>query len=401
MISSSISHITIGNTRHCTRCPFVCMVASSHSHTQTANACNAHVPGVRQRKEPMTKKIVLISCVSKKLSHRASAENIYTSSLFKLNLKYAKKLAPDAIYILSAKHGLLSLNQEVDPYELTLSNMKASEVKEWAEKVIEQIKNISTIDNTEYIFLAGEKYRKYLLPHLNKTRIPLQGLRIGEQLQRLKELSKMSTECEIVHKLTSKLERHHFPFDESKIPSNGMYILFQKGEEGHEGDRIVRIGTHTGENQLRPRLKQHFLNQNKDRSIFRKNIGRALLSQSNDPFLEYWELDLTTRKAKDRYSSSIDFDYQNSVELQVTDLIQNEFSFCVFEIGDKDQRLRFEALLISTVSLCSICKPSPAWLGNSSPKEKISESGLWLVNELYKTPFNSETIGSLSKLIEC
>ena len=47
MVSLSISHITIGSTRHCTRCPFVCMVASSHNHTQTANACNAHVPGVR------------------------------------------------------------------------------------------------------------------------------------------------------------------------------------------------------------------------------------------------------------------------------------------------------------------------------------------------------------------
>ena len=46
MVSKDISHLTIGSTRHCTRCPFVCMVASSHSHTQTANACNAHVPGV-------------------------------------------------------------------------------------------------------------------------------------------------------------------------------------------------------------------------------------------------------------------------------------------------------------------------------------------------------------------
>ena len=49
MVLKDISHITIGSTRHCTRCPFVCMVASSHSHTQTANACNAHVPGVRKK----------------------------------------------------------------------------------------------------------------------------------------------------------------------------------------------------------------------------------------------------------------------------------------------------------------------------------------------------------------
>ena len=96
----------------------------------------------------------------------------------------------------------------------------------------------------------------------------------------------MSKECEAIHGLTKKLDRHCFPYNESAIPNNGIYVLFQKGEAGHGLDRIVRIGTHTGENQLRSRLKQHFLTENKDRSIFRKNIGRALLNKRSDPFLE-------------------------------------------------------------------------------------------------------------------
>ena len=41
------------------------------------------------------------------------------------------------------------------------------------------------------------------------------------------------------------------------------------------------------------------MTENKDRSIFRKNIGRAILNKNQDPFLGQWELDLTTRKAKD------------------------------------------------------------------------------------------------------
>ncbi|MBL3591833.1 MAG: hypothetical protein JMN24_18965 [gamma proteobacterium endosymbiont of Lamellibrachia anaximandri] len=210
----------------------------------------------------------------------------------------------------------------------------------------------------------------------------------------------MSAECEAIHKLASVLERHGFPFDEAKIPSNGIYILFQKGEDGHQGERVVRIGTHTGDNQLRSRLKQHFLNQNKDRSIFRKNIGRALLNQCNDPFLEHWELDLTTRKAKEKYSSLIDLDYQKSIEAQVSEFIQTNFSFCVFEVNSKEERLEIESRLISTVSWCEECKPSKAWLGNASPKNKIVESGLWLVNELYKTPFNASGIERLSRLIK-
>ena len=137
----------------------------------------------------MDRRIVLISCVSQKLPHRAKAKDLYISRLFKLNLRYAKKLNPDGIYILSAKYGLLNLEQEIDPYEQTLNNMRANEVKRWASQVIEQIKKICVIEETEVVFLAGEKYRKYLLPHLNNVQIPLKGLRIGEQLQKLKTLT--------------------------------------------------------------------------------------------------------------------------------------------------------------------------------------------------------------------
>lgn len=210
----------------------------------------------------------------------------------------------------------------------------------------------------------------------------------------------MSKECEKIHDLIRGLARHGFPFDELKIPSDGIYILFEKGEKGHHGDRIVRVGTHTGTKQLRSRLKQHFLNENKDRSIFRKNIGRALLNQNNDQFLEFWELDLTTKKARDNYSSLIDFDRQKLIETQVSEYIQGNFSFCVFEVNRKDERIEIESKIISTVSLCEDCKPSITWLGNSSPKEKIVESGLWLVNELYKTPFDAAGIKDLSNMIK-
>jgi len=136
----------------------------------------------------MTRRVVLISCASRKLSVRAKAQDLYVSTLFKLNLKYAQKLEPDNIFILSAKHGLLSLAEEIEPYELTLNNMYANEIKQWADQVLKQISEIYSIEETIFIFLAGEKYRKYLLPHLKNIQIPLEGLGIGKQLQKLKEL---------------------------------------------------------------------------------------------------------------------------------------------------------------------------------------------------------------------
>jgi hypothetical protein len=137
----------------------------------------------------MRKRIVLISCVSQKLPHSSKAKDLYISTLFKLNLKYAHKLDPDCVYILSAKYGLLNLEQEIEPYEQTLNNMRTTEVKQWASRVLEQIKKVTSIEDTEFIFLAGEKYRKYLMPHFNNAQIPLEGLRIGEQLQKLKEMT--------------------------------------------------------------------------------------------------------------------------------------------------------------------------------------------------------------------
>ncbi len=100
----------------------------------------------------------------------------------------------------------------------------------------------------------------------------------------------MSRICQQLHQLINLQPIFRFPFDTNNIPRNGIYILFEVGEIGHGTNRIVRIGTHTGVDQLRSRLKQHFIQENKDRSIFRKNIGRAILNQNHDPFLKLWDI---------------------------------------------------------------------------------------------------------------
>lgn len=196
----------------------------------------------------------------------------------------------------------------------------------------------------------------------------------------------MSELCASLHKKLGSLSRYAFPFDAGTLPHNGIYVLFESGETGHGTDRIVRIGTHTGDGQLPSRLQQHFLDENKDRSIFRKNIGRALLSREGNLLLPQWEIDLTSRKARERYADTIDYAAQQQIEQRVTRYIQGAFTFAVLPIEEKERRLRLESALISTISLCEECGPSGIWLGLFSPKQKICESGLWQVNELYKKP---------------
>ena len=145
-------------------------------------------------------------------------------------------------------------------------------------------------------------------------------------------------------------------------------------------------------------LSSHFMKENKDRSIFRKNIGRAILSKKDDSFLEQWNWDLTTRANKDKYSSLVDFEKQKSIEEEVSQYIKNNFSFAIFEVKSKTDRLNFESKLISTISLCEDCKSSSQWLGQSSPIHKIKESGLWLVQGLYKTPLDLDELEKIKSL---
>lgn len=214
-------------------------------------------------------------------------------------------------------------------------------------------------------------------------------------------MTKLSSNlCNDLHAWANALELFAFPYDESKIPENGIYILFEKGEPGHGGNRIVRIGTHTGHNQLRSRLRQHFLASNKDRSIFRKNIGRCILNEMHDPYLAVWELDMTTKDARIRYGNKLDAIKQKSIEEKISGYMQKNFFFGIIRVDDRDERLALESKIISTVSHCTECRPSKKWLGLSSPKDKIKESGLWLVNELYKAPLSKEDLRTLLSLVK-
>ncbi len=187
----------------------------------------------------------------------------------------------------------------------------------------------------------------------------------------------MSRECKDLHDYVRSLKRYTFPFDKNEVYKNGVYILFEKNEFGHNGDRIVRIGSHTGNDNLVKRLEEHFLKENKDRSIFRKNIGRALLNKNSDSYLDIWDIDLTSKKAREEYRPFIKRDYQELIEKQVSDYIRDNFTFSVIEVLDREERLSLEKRLIKIVSSCNECYPSNHWLGKFSTIDKIRMSGLW------------------------
>jgi len=132
-----------------------------------------------------------MSCVKKKLNERAMAKDLYISSFFKKQLQYAKHLKPEKIFILSAKYGVLELDDVIAPYEKTLNDFTEKEKKFWAFNCYKQLQKKNIDFNTKTVFLSGENYRKYLITKFRNAYAPLKGLGIGKQLKFLKEHSCM------------------------------------------------------------------------------------------------------------------------------------------------------------------------------------------------------------------
>jgi hypothetical protein len=128
----------------------------------------------------------LISCSSKKLDYPCEAQDLYASPLFTLSLQYAKQQQPEHIFILSAKHGLVALDQILEPYNQTLNDMPLTQISEWADSVHVQLKRSVNLNETTITLLAGERYTRFLLPHFPHHSLPLLGLGIGKRLQWLK-----------------------------------------------------------------------------------------------------------------------------------------------------------------------------------------------------------------------
>lgn len=216
----------------------------------------------------------------------------------------------------------------------------------------------------------------------------------------------MSSLAVQLHQLFSARKRYNFPFDTHKneIPINGIYILFEKGETFAGFDRIVRVGTHTGDNQLYARLEQHFTKENKNRSIFRKNIGRALLRKDdpNHPYAQKWEYDTTSKEGKEKYAHQLDKNFEELLEKRISAYMRENFTFVVFEVNTKEERLFWEEKIIATLSNAAKAgeiKPSANWLGSNSPKQEIRNSTLWLVQGLYKQSLTTQEFEILKKLV--
>jgi len=196
-----------------------------------------------------------------------------------------------------------------------------------------------------------------------------------------------------------------FPFAADRLPFTGIYFFYETGETwGHGGEqgRIVRVGSSRPGN-LRNRINEHYLLDESrmtfskdrpkpsDRSIFRKNIGRALLYGAGDEYLEVWEMDFTTTKKRESAAHLRHMNKERRLEAEITRILRNTFSFRFITMEGQAQTMGTRGLegpIVGTLARCRWCSPSSGWLGRHSPKPRIAGSGLWQEQHLSDEELN-------------
>lgn len=134
-------------------------------------------------------RIVLLSCTKRKAGYPAPAREFYSASpMFRRALAHVSRYA-DQIYVLSAKYGLVTLDQVLEPYDLTLNTMSLRQRRDWAERVLAEIQSRHGRDlsGVTIEFHTGEKYRIPLEDMLREAGAtclcPVAGLPIGRRLR--------------------------------------------------------------------------------------------------------------------------------------------------------------------------------------------------------------------------
>lgn len=130
--------------------------------------------------------IVVVPCSGSKLEHPAPARELYTGSLFRLALRAARRLVDDDwIRILSARHGLVELERELEPYDTTWGDDDAIDALDLHRQVR---RHRLELEPSFFVSLCPGAYTGWLRSCVpgDKLLTPLDGSRgIGEMRGRL------------------------------------------------------------------------------------------------------------------------------------------------------------------------------------------------------------------------
>jgi hypothetical protein len=364
----------------------------------------------------------LISCVSKKRTKPAQALDLYVSEWFRRARAYVE-ITGYPWFILSAKYGFVHPDEVIEPYEKKLSTMSVAERKHWAEKLQAQMdKHLPAADRI--VVIAGQRYRELLMSYLRlrarEVEVPLEGLRIGEQLSwtcsaRMNRRNDLVSFYDILAALENRLGgKRRLAESDGRMswPERGVYFFFEPDErrsDTGEGPRVVRVGTHA----LSAKSKTSFwsgLSQhrgvsasgagNHRGSIFRLLVGAAIKNRDHRLEPVSWGVGSDPGKAALKLGLSREeiLRRELALEIEVSRYIRS-LPFLWLNVNDaagpqsnRGSIERSSIALVSNYHREPFDPPSNGWLGSHSDRERVRSSGLWnnnFVDERYDPTFLS------------
>ncbi|MGW5277218.1 DUF6884 domain-containing protein [Streptomyces sp. NPDC004044] len=129
--------------------------------------------------------LVVIPCGSRKLGRSARAADMYVGSYHRACRKAADALQPDRLLILSARHGLLDLDDVIEPYDTPHGAADAITAQDLLKQAA--MRDIVLLDPV--VALGGARHVSLVRTIWPHARTPLAGTRgMGEQMSRLAAL---------------------------------------------------------------------------------------------------------------------------------------------------------------------------------------------------------------------
>jgi hypothetical protein len=83
-------------------------------------------------------RVGLVGCVKTKVAHPAKARDLYSSALFRGRRRFVESSC-DRWFVLSARHGLVSPDEIIEPYDETLNDKSTAAKRRWADHVLRQL----------------------------------------------------------------------------------------------------------------------------------------------------------------------------------------------------------------------------------------------------------------------
>lgn len=151
----------------------------------TLDARGAHVsPGGHAVGFP---ELIVVPCGARKLDRRARAADMYVGSYHRACRRAAEALRPDRLVILSARYGLLDLDDEIEPYDTAhgaAGSVTADVLRDQAvRRGVAGLDPVVVLGGARHVALATAVW-----PH---ARTPLSGTRgMGEQVARLSAMAR-------------------------------------------------------------------------------------------------------------------------------------------------------------------------------------------------------------------